>query len=82
MKHLVITITGNSNKLLDAEAASIVSIARKTGAVKSGPIPMKGKRIVHIYNWNTVTINRLLAHKGNNRLNYNVLHLSSLSQAV
>jgi len=63
MNHIIITLTGNSNKKLDAQAQSIVKIARETGAVKSGPIPMKGKRIVHIYNVNNITIDRLMSSK-------------------
>lgn len=72
MKHIIITITGNSNKRLDIQAQAIIKIARETGAVKSGPIPMKGKRIVHIYNINRKTFDRLMYMKHDKKLNYDV----------
>jgi ribosomal protein S10 len=76
MNHIIITLTGNSNKRLDAQAQSIVKIARESGAVKSGPIPMKGKRIVHIYNWNTKTLDRLMYMKHDKNLDYDVVDVS------
>jgi ribosomal protein S10 len=76
MKHIIITLTGNSNKRLDTQAQSIVKIARETGAVKSGPIPMKGKRIVHIYNFNSRTLDRLMLHTPDKKLVYNVEDVS------
>jgi len=76
MKHIIITITGNSNKRLDAQAQSIVKIARESGAVKSGPIPMKGKRIVHIYKYSTITIDRLMSSKTDKKLGYCVEDVS------
>jgi ribosomal protein S10 len=76
MKHIIITLTGNSNKRLDTQAQSIVKIARETGAVKSGPIPMKGKRIVHIYNFNSRTLDRLMLHTPDKKLAYNVEDVS------
>jgi ribosomal protein S10 len=76
MKHIIITLTGNSNKRLDTQAQSIVKIARETGAVKSGPIPMKGKRIVHIYNVNRRTLDRLMLHTPDKKLVYNVEDVS------
>jgi ribosomal protein S10 len=76
MNHIIITLTGNSNKRLDAQAQSIVKIARETGAVKSGPIPMKGKRIVHIYNVNNITIDRLMSSKTDKKLGYCVEDVS------
>ena len=72
MKHIVITITGNSNKRLDAQAHTIAKIALSTGAVKSGPIPFKGKRIVHIYNINRKTLDKLMYMKHDKKLNYDV----------
>jgi ribosomal protein S10 len=72
MKHIVITITGNSNKRLDAQAQSIVKIVRESGAVKAGPIPLKGKRIVHIYNINSRTLDKLMCMKHDKTLNYDV----------
>jgi ribosomal protein S10 len=76
MNHIIITLTGNSNKRLDAQAQSIVKIARESGAVKSGPIPMKGKRIVHIYNVNNITIDRLMSSKTDKKLGYCVEDVS------
>jgi ribosomal protein S10 len=76
MKHIIITLTGNSNKRLDTQAQSIVKIARETGAVKSGPIPFKGKRIVHIYNFNSRTLDRLMLHTPDKKLAYNVEDVS------
>jgi ribosomal protein S10 len=76
MNHIIITLTGNSNKRLDAQAQSIVKIARETGAVKSGPIPMKGKRIVHIYNCTYKCIDRLITYKTDKKLGYCVEDVS------
>ena len=76
MNHIIITLTGNSNKRLDAQAQSIVKIIRESGAVKSGPIPMKGKRIVHIYNVNNITIDRLMSSKTDKKLSYCVEDVS------
>ena len=76
MNHIIITLTGNSNKRLDAQALSIIKIARESGAVKSGPIPMKGKRIVHIYNVNNITIDRLMSSKTDKKLGYCVEDVS------
>jgi ribosomal protein S10 len=76
MNHIIITLTGNSNKRLDAQAQSIIKIARESGAVKSGPIPMKGKRIVHIYNVNNITIDRLMSSKTDKKLGYYVEDVS------
>ncbi len=76
MKHIVITITGNSNKKLDAQAQIIAKIALSTGAVKSGPIPFKGKRVVHIYNINRKTLDRLMYMKHDKKLNYDVDEVS------
>jgi ribosomal protein S10 len=70
--HLIISITGNSNKRLDIQAQAIVKIARETGAVKAGPIPYKGKRIVHIYNVNSRTFDRLMHSKTDKSLCYDV----------
>jgi ribosomal protein S10 len=72
MRHIIITITGNSNKRLDVQAQAIVKIVRETGAVKAGPIPLKGKRIVHIYNINRKTLDRLMYMKHDKKLNYDV----------
>ena len=72
MKHIIITITGNSNKRLDIQAQAIIKIARETGAVKAGPIPLKGKRIVHIYNINRKTLDKLMCIKHDKKLNYDV----------
>lgn len=72
MKHIVITITGNSNKRLDAQAQIIAKIALSTGAVKAGPIPFKGKRIVHIYNFNSRTLDKLMYMKHDKKLSYDV----------
>lgn len=72
MKHIVITITGNSNKKLDTQAQTIAKIALSTGAVKAGPIPFKGKRIVHIYNFNSRTLDKLMYMKHDKKLNYDV----------
>lgn len=76
MNHIIITITGNSNKRLDTQAQSIVKIARETGAVKAGPIPLKGKRIVHIYNINSRTLDKLMYMKHDKTLNYYVDEVS------
>lgn len=70
--HLIITITGNSNKKLDAQAQSIIKIARESGAVLAGPIPLKGKRIVHIYNASGKTVSRLSDSKVDKSLQYEV----------
>lgn len=70
--HIVITITGNSNKRLDTQAQAIVKIVRESGAVKAGPIPMKGKRVVHIYNCTSKCYDRLMFHKTDKRLSYDV----------
>jgi ribosomal protein S10 len=70
--HLIISITGNSNKRLDIQAQAIVKIARQAGAVLSGPIPFKGKRIVHIYNASSKTIDRLTNCKVDKSLTYDV----------
>lgn len=70
--HLIITITGNSNKRLDAQAQAIVKIIRESGAVKAGPIPFKGKRIVHIYNASSRTTDRLMQCKVDKKLVYDV----------
>jgi ribosomal protein S10 len=70
--HVIITLTGNSNKRLDTQARAIVKIARETGAVKAGPIPYKGKRIVHIYNVNSRTFDRLMHSKTDKSLCYDV----------
>lgn len=78
MKHIVITITGNSNKRLDAQAQAIVKIVRETGAVKSGPIPLKGKRIVHIYNFRSKTLDRLMLHKHDKSLDYDIVDVTGL----
>lgn len=70
--HIIISITGNSNKALDAEAQAIVKIVRESGSVKSGPIPFKGKRIVHIYNCTSKCIDRLIYYKTDKSLIYNL----------
>jgi ribosomal protein S10 len=72
MRHIIITITGNSNKRLDIQAQTIVKIVRESGAVKAGPIPFKGKRIVHIYNINRKTLGKLMYMKHDKTLNYDV----------
>lgn len=78
MNHIIITITGNSNKRLDAQARAIVKIIRESGAVKSGPIPFKGKRMVHIYNCNIKTLDRLMYMKHDKSLDYDVIDVKGL----
>lgn len=76
MSHIAIIITGNSNQRLDVEAAAIVTIAKQTGAVKAGPIPFKGKRVIHIYGCNGRTLDRLMLIKPDKKLHYDVQDLS------
>ena len=78
MKHLVITITGNSNKKLDTQAHTICKIALSTGAVKAGPIPFKGKRVVHIYNLRRKTLDALMCMKHDKSLDYDVVDVTGL----
>lgn len=72
MNHIIITLTGNSNKKLDAQARAIVKIIRESGSVKAGPIPLKGKRIVHIYNCTSKCSERLMYHKIDKSLSYDI----------
>lgn len=74
--HLIITITGNSNKRLDIQAQAIVKVARQAGAVLAGPIPIKGKRIVHIYNCTKKTLDRLMLYTPDKKLQYDVEDVS------
>ncbi len=76
MQHIIITLTGNSNKRLDTQAQAIVKIVRESGAVKAGPIPFKGKRIVHIYNFNRRTLDRLMLITPDKKLQYDVEEVS------
>jgi ribosomal protein S10 len=75
MKYLKFILESNSNKELDLLSRKIVKIAKETGAVKAGPIPSKGKRIIFVYNPNIVTINRLLLLKLSKKVSTNVTEL-------
>lgn len=75
MKYLQITIQSNSNKILDSLGKDIVRAIRTSGAVKAGPIPSKGKRIIYCYSPNTVTLQRLINIKMRGRVTATVLEL-------
>lgn len=59
--YLKFTIESNSNKELDALSKEIIQAIKITGAVKAGPIPFKGKRLIYCYNPNAKTLDRLMS---------------------
>jgi ribosomal protein S10 len=61
MQSIKFIIESNSNKKLDAFTREVINCIKQTGAVKVGPIPSKGKRLVFCYNYNTKTLDRLMA---------------------
>ena len=63
---------------LDAQADAIIKIIRQSGAVKAGPIPFKGKRVVHIYNASSRVIDKLMQHKFDKSLSYDIDTIESL----
>jgi ribosomal protein S10 len=59
MKYFQIILESNSNLKLDTLSKEIIKAIRQTGAVKSGPIAFKGKRLIYCYNYNNKTFDRL-----------------------
>lgn len=76
MQYLQLILESNSNKKLDAFAKEIIHAIRCSGAVKAGPIPYKGKRIIYCYNPTSITFNRLIAIKNIKGLNVTVNSLN------
>lgn len=67
-----IILESNSNKKLDAFAKEVIFAIKCTGAVKAGPIPFKGKRLIYCYNANIVTIDSLIALKQDKKVTVTV----------
>ena len=63
MKYIQFIIESNSNKKLDAVTKECINIIRTTGAIKAGPIPYKGKRLIYCYNANGRTIDKFFFMK-------------------
>jgi ribosomal protein S10 len=63
MKYIQFIIESNSNKKLDAFTKECINAIRRSGAVKAGPIPFKGKRLFYCYSPNGKTIDRLMVLK-------------------
>ena len=61
MQNVKFILSCNSNKDLDKVTNAIIKVIKETGAVKSGPICLKNKRIVIGYNITSKTIDRLIA---------------------
>lgn len=45
---------------MDKLARAIISAIEMSGAIKAGPIPSKGKRIIFCYKYNNKTIEKLM----------------------
>jgi ribosomal protein S10 len=63
MKCIQLILESNSNKKLDAFAKECINAIRISGAIKAGPIPYKGKRLIYCYNANGRTIDKLMLLK-------------------
>jgi ribosomal protein S10 len=73
--YLKFILKSNSNKELDALAKDIVMTIKKTGSVKSGPIPFKGERVIYCYNYNSKTISTLMTLKQSRKIKIEILSL-------
>jgi ribosomal protein S10 len=63
MKYLKFELTSNSSKKLDLMSSDMIRAIRISGAVKSGPIPFKNKRVIYCYSYTAKTINYLMIVK-------------------
>lgn len=73
MRYLKFTIESNSNKQLDVFTKALVVAIRNAGAVKAGPIPSKGKRLVYSYNTDPRVIDSIMRRvKPNKKVMFNV----------
>ena len=73
MRYLKFTIESNSNKQLYFFTKALVHAIRVTGAVKAGPIPSKGKRLVYSYNADSRVIDSILRKvKSNKKIRFDV----------
>jgi ribosomal protein S10 len=61
MQYIQIILESNSNLKLDTLSKEIIKAIKQTGAVKSGPIALKNKRLIYCYNYNHKTIDRLIS---------------------
>ena len=59
-EYLQFVLESNSNKKLNALCDAIIRCIKSTGAVKSGPIPFKNKRIIYCYGPTARTIDFLM----------------------
>jgi ribosomal protein S10 len=57
------TLESTSKKELESITNDIIKAIRSTGAVKTGPVPFKNKRLIDCWNCNSKTIARLMAIK-------------------
>lgn len=80
MQYIQFILEGTSNKQLDALAKELVDTIKKSGAIKAGPIPFKGKRLVYCYGINNRTFTRLMAINANKYKKVQKISVESLER--
>lgn len=72
VNYIQIILESNSNQILDTFAKEIILAIKSSGAIKSGAIPLKGKRLIYCYNPNIKTFDKLLLIKSSKRINVTI----------